>query len=38
VRHAGVGLDDGIDCHLEPLPLLVRDGLVSVAVPGTVVA
>jgi Fe-S cluster biogenesis protein NfuA/nitrite reductase/ring-hydroxylating ferredoxin subunit len=37
VRHAGAGLD-GTDDHLEPVPLLVRDGVVSVAVPGAVVA
>jgi Fe-S cluster biogenesis protein NfuA/nitrite reductase/ring-hydroxylating ferredoxin subunit len=35
VRHAGRGLD-GTDLHLEPLPLLVADGVASVAVPGTV--
>ena len=32
VRHAGRGLD-GTDDHLEPLPLLVDDGVVTVAVP-----
>lgn len=32
VRRAGLCLDDA-DLHLEPLPLLVRDGRVSVAVP-----
>ncbi|MFI6431033.1 NifU family protein [Rhodococcus oryzae] len=32
VVHAGAGLDDG-DVHLEPLPVLVRDGVRSVAVP-----
>jgi Fe-S cluster biogenesis protein NfuA/nitrite reductase/ring-hydroxylating ferredoxin subunit len=32
VRHAGRGLD-GTDDHLEPVPLLVHDGMVSVAVP-----
>ncbi|MGW6375179.1 NifU family protein [Rhodococcus sp. NPDC055112] len=32
VVHAGAGLDDG-DLHLEPLPVLVRDGVRSVAVP-----
>ena len=37
VRHAGAGLDGG-DERLEPLPLLVRDRVVSVAVPGTVSA
>jgi Fe-S cluster biogenesis protein NfuA/nitrite reductase/ring-hydroxylating ferredoxin subunit len=33
VRHAGVSLDVDDDSHLEPLPLLMRDGAVSVAVP-----
>jgi Fe-S cluster biogenesis protein NfuA/nitrite reductase/ring-hydroxylating ferredoxin subunit len=37
VRHAGAGLD-GNDQRLEPLPLLVRDGMVLVAVPGRVSA
>jgi Fe-S cluster biogenesis protein NfuA/nitrite reductase/ring-hydroxylating ferredoxin subunit len=32
VRHAGRGLD-GTDVHLEPVPLLVRDGVVALAVP-----
>ncbi|AQA24791.1 nifU-like domain protein [Rhodococcus sp. MTM3W5.2] len=32
VVHAGAGLDDG-EVHLEPLPVLVRDGVRSVAVP-----
>jgi nitrite reductase/ring-hydroxylating ferredoxin subunit len=35
VRHAGRGLD-GTELHLEPLPLLVSDGVASVAVPGAV--
>lgn len=35
VRHAGAGLDGG-DEHLEPLPLLVRDTVVSIAVPAGV--
>jgi nitrite reductase/ring-hydroxylating ferredoxin subunit len=35
VVRAGAGLD-GDDSRLEPLPLLVRDGVVSVAVPGRV--
>ncbi|MGI8433123.1 MAG: NifU family protein [Nocardioidaceae bacterium] len=37
VRHAGACLDgDGHEGdHLEPLPLLVRDGIVSIAVPST---
>lgn len=34
VRHAGAGIDDAGD-HLEPLPVLVRDGVLSVAVPMT---
>jgi Fe-S cluster biogenesis protein NfuA/nitrite reductase/ring-hydroxylating ferredoxin subunit len=33
VVHAGAGLDHGTDHHLDPLPLLVRDGVLSVAVP-----
>jgi Fe-S cluster biogenesis protein NfuA/nitrite reductase/ring-hydroxylating ferredoxin subunit len=33
VVHAGAGLDEGIDCHLDPIPLLVRDGVLSIAVP-----
>jgi nitrite reductase/ring-hydroxylating ferredoxin subunit len=37
VRHAGRGLDD-TDAHLEPVPLLVRDGVVALAVPGAVSA
>ena len=37
VRRAGRGLD-GTEAHLEPLPLLVRDGGVSVALPGAVPA
>jgi len=32
VRHAGAGLDSSEE-HLQPLPLLVRDGLLAVAVP-----
>jgi Fe-S cluster biogenesis protein NfuA len=32
VRRAGAGLDDP-DLHLDPLPLLIRDGVLSVAVP-----
>jgi Fe-S cluster biogenesis protein NfuA/nitrite reductase/ring-hydroxylating ferredoxin subunit len=35
VRHAGRGLD-GTDDHLEPVPLLVHDGVASVAVPTAV--
>ena len=37
VRHAGRGLD-GTDDHLEPLPLLVSDGVVTVAVPAAAVS
>jgi Fe-S cluster biogenesis protein NfuA/nitrite reductase/ring-hydroxylating ferredoxin subunit len=37
VRRAGRGLD-GTDSHLEPVPLLVTDGVVSLAVPGAVSA
>jgi nitrite reductase/ring-hydroxylating ferredoxin subunit len=37
VRRAGRGLD-GTDDHLEPVPLLVADGVVSLAVPGAVTA
>jgi Fe-S cluster biogenesis protein NfuA/nitrite reductase/ring-hydroxylating ferredoxin subunit len=33
VVHAGAGLDDGAARHLDPIPLLVRDGVVSLAVP-----
>ena len=32
VRRAGAGLDDA-DEHLDPLPLLVQDGVASVALP-----
>jgi nitrite reductase/ring-hydroxylating ferredoxin subunit len=35
VRRAGAGLDDPSE-HLEPLPVLVRDGVMSIAVPSTV--
>jgi Fe-S cluster biogenesis protein NfuA/nitrite reductase/ring-hydroxylating ferredoxin subunit len=37
VRRAGIGLDDE-RLHLEPLPLLERDGLVEIAVPTGVAA
>ena len=33
VVHAGAGLDPGDDCHLDPMPLLIRDGVLSIAVP-----
>lgn len=33
VVRAGAGLDGGADCHLDPMPLLIRDGVLSVAVP-----
>lgn len=32
VMHAGAGLDD-VAAHLDPIPLLVRDGVLSLAVP-----
>ena len=32
VVHAGACVDDDVDCHLEPIPLLVRDGVLSIAV------
>jgi len=35
VRHAGRGLD-GTAAHLDPVPLLVRDGVVALALPSTV--
>ncbi len=35
VRRAGAGLDDRNE-HLEPLPVLVRDGTISVAIPAVV--
>jgi nitrite reductase/ring-hydroxylating ferredoxin subunit len=35
VRRAGRGLD-GTEPHLEPVPLLVRDGVVALTVPGAV--
>ena len=37
VRHAGLGLD-GTDAHLEPVPLLARDGVVALAVSRAVSA
>lgn len=33
VVHAGAGLDDGAVDHLDPIPLLLRDGVLSLAVP-----
>lgn len=39
VRHAGVGVDTGDSVgavHLDPLPLLVRDGVLQLAVPAAV--
>jgi Fe-S cluster biogenesis protein NfuA/nitrite reductase/ring-hydroxylating ferredoxin subunit len=33
VVHAGAGLDDGTDHHLDPIPLLVRDGVLSIVMP-----
>jgi Fe-S cluster biogenesis protein NfuA/nitrite reductase/ring-hydroxylating ferredoxin subunit len=32
VVHAGASLDDGAARHLDPIPLLVRDGVLSIAV------
>jgi Fe-S cluster biogenesis protein NfuA/nitrite reductase/ring-hydroxylating ferredoxin subunit len=37
VRRAGVGIDDE-SVHLEPLPLLERDGVIEIAVPSGVAA
>jgi Fe-S cluster biogenesis protein NfuA len=37
VRRAGVGIDDDT-LHLEPLPLLERDGVIEIAVPSGVAA
>ena len=33
VVHAGACVDRDADCHLEPIPLLIRDGALSIAVP-----
>ena len=33
VVHAGACIDHDSDCHLDPLPLLTRDGVLSIAVP-----
>jgi Fe-S cluster biogenesis protein NfuA/nitrite reductase/ring-hydroxylating ferredoxin subunit len=33
VVHAGASLDDGLTRHLDPIPLLLRDGVLSIAVP-----
>jgi Fe-S cluster biogenesis protein NfuA/nitrite reductase/ring-hydroxylating ferredoxin subunit len=33
VVHAGASLDDGTTRHLDPIPLLLRDGVLSIAVP-----
>jgi Fe-S cluster biogenesis protein NfuA/nitrite reductase/ring-hydroxylating ferredoxin subunit len=37
VKHAGAGIDAGAgpDVHLDPIPLLVRDGVLSMAVQAT---
>jgi Fe-S cluster biogenesis protein NfuA/nitrite reductase/ring-hydroxylating ferredoxin subunit len=32
VVHAGACIDRDADCHLEPIPLLIRDGTLSIAV------
>jgi hypothetical protein len=31
--HAGACIDHDADCHLDPIPLLTRDGVLSIAVP-----
>ena len=33
VVHAGAGLEDGSKRHLDPIPLLLRDGVLSIAMP-----
>jgi Fe-S cluster biogenesis protein NfuA/nitrite reductase/ring-hydroxylating ferredoxin subunit len=33
VVHAGAGLDEGAQRHLDPIPLLLREGVLSLAVP-----
>ena len=33
VVHAGACIDHDSDCHLDPIPLLTRDGVLSIAVP-----
>jgi len=33
VVHAGACIDHDADCHLDPIPLLTRDGVLSIAVP-----
>ncbi|MDT5163358.1 MAG: hypothetical protein QOC88_252 [Mycobacterium sp.] len=33
VVHAGASLDEGLPRHLDPIPLLLRDGVLSIAVP-----
>jgi Fe-S cluster biogenesis protein NfuA/nitrite reductase/ring-hydroxylating ferredoxin subunit len=33
VVHAGVCIDHDADCHLDPIPLLTRDGVWSIAMP-----
>ncbi len=33
VVHAGASLDEGLTRHLDPIPLLLRDGVLSIAVP-----
>jgi Fe-S cluster biogenesis protein NfuA/nitrite reductase/ring-hydroxylating ferredoxin subunit len=33
VVHAGASFDDGTTRHLDPIPLLLRDGVLSIAVP-----
>ncbi|MGA7051286.1 MAG: NifU family protein, partial [Mycobacterium sp.] len=38
VVHAGACIDDDADCHLDPFPLLIRDGVLSIAVPAEAIA
>jgi nitrite reductase/ring-hydroxylating ferredoxin subunit len=38
VVHAGACLDHDTDCHLDPIPLLTRDGVLSIAVPAEAIA
>jgi nitrite reductase/ring-hydroxylating ferredoxin subunit len=33
VVHAGASLEDGAKRHLDPIPLLLRDGVLSIAMP-----
>jgi Fe-S cluster biogenesis protein NfuA/nitrite reductase/ring-hydroxylating ferredoxin subunit len=38
VVHAGACFDHDTDCHLDPIPLLTRDGVLSIAVPAETIA